>query len=288
MHLLTFFLMADAVVSGSLMKGTDVLAGGDIALRNSSLTVHAPVGSDGKYSLNVPAGTYDVVIQRTIGGRKRTLVLNNLTVGDGPINIDLFWPSNESSNGRHELVLHHHAAGRTAYTAGNYAEAATHFMEALREDPSQEGIWGEMAVSHAMAGNFTQAESAYKVARAWGAGSATTSNMANAYYRAGKFSEAGAKYKEAAEIEPSKAGMYLANAGAAYYAGRMGAEAETAYKMAAQVPGASTASWYFWGVCAQANGNRDDALTAFRGYLQADGNGRYAADARQRVSALGG
>ena len=139
-----------------------------------------------------------------------------------------------------------------------------------------------------MAGNFTQAESTYKVARAWGAGAATTSNMANAYYRAGKFGEAGAKYKEAAEIEPSKAGTYLANAGAAYHAGRMGAEAEAAYKMAAQVPGASPASWYFWGVMAQANGNRDDALTALRGYLQADGSGRYAADARQRVSALGG
>jgi tetratricopeptide (TPR) repeat protein len=288
MHLLTFLLMAEAVVGGSLMKGAQPLDGGSVTLKNNSMDVSATVGADGKYSMEVPAGTYDVIVHRTIGGRKRTLLFEDLTVQDGPVQIDLFWPSREDAAGRSELVMQHFDAGKASFAAGSYEEAAMHFMEAVREDTSQEAAWGQLAVSQAMAGNFTSAEASYRSARAWGAGSATASNIANAYYRAGKFSEAGAKYKEAAEIEPSKAGIYLANAGAAYQAGHNMAEAESAYKIAAQVPGASPASWYFWGVCAQANGNRDDALTAFRGYLQAEGNGRYAADARQRVSALGG
>jgi tetratricopeptide (TPR) repeat protein len=122
----------------------------------------------------------------------------------------------------------------------------------------------------------------------WGAGSATASNIGTVYYRAGKYGDAAAMYETAAEMDGSKAGTYLANAGAAYYAGRMMAEAEAAYKMASEVPGAMASSWYFWGVCAQANGNRDAALSGLRGYLREDPNGRFAADARQRIDSLGG
>jgi tetratricopeptide (TPR) repeat protein len=114
------------------------------------------------------------------------------------------------------------------------------------------------------------------------------SNLAYAYYKAGRFEDAGAKYEAAAAMEPSKAAMYHANAGAAYLAGRSNAKAEAAYKMAASASGGAANSWYFWGVCAQGNNNNADALTALRGYLQKEPNGRYAADARQRIAAMGG
>ncbi|MDQ2986429.1 MAG: tetratricopeptide repeat protein, partial [Armatimonadota bacterium] len=256
--------------------------------QNTATVMKVNVDSSGKYTVNVPPGTYDVTIERTVSGRKRTLVLDSLTVVEGANAIDLWWPSVESAAGRSALVMQHYDAGRSAQGDGRFDAAAGHYRAALMEDCSQQAIWGELAVAQAQGGSFEAAERDYITARAWGAGAATASNMANAYYRAGRFGEAGAKYKAAAEIDPSKAATYLANAGAAYHAGRMTAEAEAAYKLAAGVPGALPSSWYFWGVSAQSNGNRDDALTALRGYLQADVSGRYSADARQRIAALGG
>lgn len=288
MHFVSFLLAFDAMVGGSLMMGGEPMTNGSVTLQNAGTVMRTNVDSSGKYALTVPPGTYDVTIERTVSGRKKTMVLNSLTVADGANAIDLWWPSVETVAGRSALVMQHFDAGRAAQAEGRFDAAAGHYRAAVMEDCSQQAIWGQLAVVQAMGGNFEAAERDYVTARAWGAGAAITSNMANAYYRAGRFGEAGAKYKEAAEIDPSKAATYLANAGAAYHAGRMTAEAEAAYKMAAGVPGAMPSSWYFWGVSAQSNGNRDEALTALRGYLQADGSGRYAADARQRISALGG
>ena len=288
MHFITFFLAMDAMVGGTLMTGNQPV-GANITFFNAGATMTTAADANGKYSLSLPQpGTYDIKVERTVNGRKKSLVYAGLNVVDGSQTIDLFWPSVETAEGRTALVRQHFDAGKAAYAAGRYADAATHYMDALKEDTSQHAVWSGLAIAQAMGGNFEAAERSYSAARAWGAGSSTTSNMAYAYHRAGRFEDAGAKYEEAARIDSSKAAMYHANAGAAYLAGRQNAKAEAAYKAAASAQGAPSSSWYFWGVCAQGNNNNADAMTAFRGSLQADPNGRYAADARQRIAAMGG
>jgi tetratricopeptide (TPR) repeat protein len=288
MLFIPILLALDATVGGTLMMGAEPI-GANVTVYNSGVSMATSAGADGKYSLSMlPAGTYDIKLERTMNGRKKTLIYKGLTVGDGSHTVDLFWPSVESADARTALVRQHFDAGKAAFSAGRYADAASHYMDAIREDSGQHAVWSGLAVSQAMAGNFDAAERSYAMARAWGAGSSTTSNMAYAYHRAGRYEDAGAKYEEAARVDGSKAAGYLANAGAAYLAGRSNAKAEAAYKAAAAVTGAPATSWYFWGVCAQNNNNTADALTALRGYLQAEPNGRYAADARQRIAALGG
>lgn len=287
MQLIPILLVVDAMVSGSLMMGNEMVTGGSVTLHNAATMMKADVNSEGMYSLSVPSGTYDVTVQRTVAGRKRTLVFNGLTLGDGNMTVNLWWPTENDTEKRQNLITQHYSAGRAADAAGNYSQAASEYRMALREDCSQHAIWSALATALAHSSS-SDADAAFKTARAWGAGSATASNIATVYYRGGRFGEAGAMYKTAAEMDASKAGTYLANAGAAYYSGRMMAEAEAAYKMASEVPGAMSSSWYFWGVCAQSNGNRDAALAGLRGYLRADANGRFAADARQRISSLGG
>ena len=288
MQFISLFLAIDAMVGGTLMMGNQPV-GANITFYNSGATMTTAADAEGKYSLSLlQPGNYDVKVERTVNGRKKTLVFNGLTLVDGSQTIDLYWPSVETAESRSTLVRQHFDAGRTAYSAGRYSDAVTHYMDALREDTSQDAVWSAMAQAQAMGGNFEAAERSFAAARAWGAGSATASNLAYAYHKAGRFEEAGSKYEMAATMDPSKASTYHANAGAAYLAGRMNAKAEAAYKSAANASGAASTSWYFWGVCAQGNNNNADALTALRGYLQADPNGRYAADARQRISAMGG
>lgn len=288
MHFVPILLAFDAMVSGTLWMGGQPVAGGDVTFLNSAATMTAATDDSGRYALTVPAGTYDIKIERMLGGRKKSLMYHSVRLGDGTAIIDLSWPSNENADARTALVRQHFDAGRAAHAAGRYTDAVTHYKDAVREDSGQHAVWSSLAFSEAMAGDFEAAEKSYALARAWGAGSSAASSMASAYHRAGRFEQAGAKYEEAAAIDGSKAAMYLANAGAAYNAGRMGAKAEAAYKAAAAVQGAPASSWYFWGVSAQGNNNNADALTALRAYLQAEPNGRYAADARQRIAAMGG
>jgi tetratricopeptide (TPR) repeat protein len=288
MHLIPILLAIDAVVGGTVRFGAEPVTSGTVTFFNSSVSVSAPVGAMGAYSLNVPDGTYDVRLVRNIAGRRRTTVYNGLILGSGNHTVDLAWPSDGNAETRSALVRTHFDAGRAAFVAGRYQDAATHYTDALREDSSQDAIWSALALSQAMAGDFDAAERSFASAVLWGAGAATASNMANAYYRAGHFNKAGAKYEIAAAMQPTGASTYFANAGAAYFAGRMNKEAEAAYRKSANAPNAPAASWYFYGVTAQSNGNRDDALAALRAYLQADSGGRYAADARQRIAAMGG
>jgi tetratricopeptide (TPR) repeat protein len=288
MQLIPFLLVVDAMVSGSLMMHDGDVRGGSITLQNTAVTMRTDVNSDGKYSMSVPPGTYEVVINRTMGGRKKTFAYQGLTVREGTNSVDLFWPSIENLAARTAFINDEYRAGKAAAAAGQHMEAASHFSKALQQDVSQHALWGELAVAHVMASTPDVAEGIYTEARLWGAGAPTAANMGHAYYKRGRHGMAGAKYKEAAELDPSRAGTYLANAGAAYYTGRMMPDAEAAYKMASEVPGAISSSWYYWGVCAQSNGNRDAALAGLRGYLNADANGKFAADARQRVASLGG
>ncbi|MEO7454576.1 MAG: hypothetical protein ABIV13_07425 [Fimbriimonadales bacterium] len=288
MQFIPFLIAIDAMVGGTLWMGAEPVSGCKVSFINESMTVVAQTGADGKYSISVPAGTYDIKLERTVAGRKKWLTYDDVMLGDGNIMIDLAWPSVDGAQQRSALVRQNFDAGKAAHAAGRYQDAVTHFMDALREDSSQHAVWSAMATSQGMAGAFDAAEKSAAAAHAWGAGSSTVSNLAYAYHKAGRYEDAGMKYEEAARMEPTKASMYYANAGAAYLAGRMNAKAEAAYKMASNASGASATSWYFWGVCAQGNNNNADALTALRGYLQADPNGRYASDARQRITAMGG
>lgn len=262
--------------------------GGTVTLANPTTSVEAVVANDGKFSMTVPAGTYDVTVHRTVNGRKKNTTFNGFRAVDGANQLDLYWPSIEDLAERTAYIRDEYAAGKASAAAGQYSQAATHFTNALHQDMSQSAIWAELAAAHVMFSEPAVVEGYYKIARSWGAGASCAGNLGYAYYQKGNYGQSGAMYKEAAELDPSKAGSYLANAGAAYFSGRMLSEAEAAYKMAASMPGAPSSSWYYWGVCAQSNGNRDDALTAYRGYLNADGNGRFAADARQRIASLGG
>jgi len=288
MQLIPILLVVDAMVSGSLMMHEGDIHGGTVTLHNSAVTMKADVNTEGKYSMSVPPGTYDVTIERTTGGRKKSLVYNALTVVDGANKVDLFWPSIEDPTARASFIDSEYRAGKAAAAAGQHQAAAGHFSNALQQDVSQHAIWGELAVMHVMSSTPEVAEEIYTEARLWGAGAPAAANMGYAYYKRGRHGLAAEKYKQAAELNPAKAATYLANAGAAYFAGRMMPEAEAAYKMASEVPGAAASSWYYWGVCAQSNGNTDAALAGLRGYLRADANGSFAADARQRVASLGG
>jgi len=288
MQLIPILLVMDAMVSGSLMMHNGDIHGGTVTLANTATTMSTGVDSGGKYSLSVPPGTYDVTIQRTVNGRKKSLIYNALTVMDGGNKVDLFWPSIENLDERTAFIRKEYDAGRAAAAAGQYQEAATHYENALEQDVSQHAIWGELAVARVMTSTSEVAEEVYTQARMWGSGAPAAASMGYAYYRRGQYKMAGEKYKSAAEMDTNKAGTYLASAGAAYFTGRMMPEAEATYKMASEVPGATSSSWYYWGVCAQSNGNRDAALTALRGYLSVDPNGNFAADAKQRISSLGG
>ena len=288
MQFIPILFVIDAMVSGTLWMGTQHVDGGTVTFHNATTSVSAPVDDSGKYSINVPAGDYGIRIQRTMNGRKKTLEYKTIRLADGANSIDLSWPSVDDAEARSALVRQHFDAGRAAHAAGRYADASVHFMDALREDVSQHAAWSALALSQAMAGEFDAAEKSLASGLMWGAGANSASNLANAYYRAGRFEQAGAKYEAAAAMDASRAATYYANAGAAYFAGRMNNQAEAAYKKAANASGSPSTNWYFWGVTAQSNGNRTDALAALRQYLQVDGSGRYASDARQRISAMGG
>jgi tetratricopeptide (TPR) repeat protein len=255
---------------------------------NESVTMSTMTEADGKYAMTVPTGTYDIKLERTVNGRRKWMTYDNIRLGDGNMMVDLAWPTVENASERSALVMQHFDAGRAAHDAGRYQDAIVHFGDALRVDCSQHAVYSAMAVSQAMAGAYDAAERSSASALAWGAGTTSMSNLAYAYYKSGRFENAGMKYEAAARMDSSKAAMYYANAGAAYLSGRINAKAESAYKMAANANGGAANSWYFWGVCAQGNNNNADALTALRGYLQKEPNGRYAADARQRITAMGG
>lgn len=288
MQFIPFVLVLEAMLSGTVMMG-DSPIGGTVTFHNDSVTISQPLDSQGKYSIaEVPAGTYHVTIRRRSGGRQKSLMFSEVRVMDGANTVDLWWPSEEGAEARTALVRGHFNAGKAAYGAGNYSEAAQHFRAAVQEDCSQHASWSALSLALASAGDQPGAMAAHRSAKAWGAGSESCASIANAFLAARRYADAGRMYAEAAAVNPSKAAMYHANAGAAYYSGGMHAQAAAAYKASANSAAAPASSWYFWGVCAQSAGQNADALTGLRGYIRVEPNGRYAADARQRIAALGG
>src|SRR5688572_30467340 len=112
MQFIPFLLVLDAMVSGTLWMGTQPVDGGSITFHNASTTMSANVDSTGRYTLSVPPGQYEIQIQRTMGGRKKSLAYKAVTLADGANAIDLSWPSVDDAAARSALVRQHFDAGR--------------------------------------------------------------------------------------------------------------------------------------------------------------------------------
>src|SRR5688572_31407763 len=80
MQFISLFLAIDAMVGGTLMMGSQPV-GANITFYNSGATMTTAANAEGKYNLSLlQPGNYDVKVERTVNGRKKTLVYSGLTL----------------------------------------------------------------------------------------------------------------------------------------------------------------------------------------------------------------
>ena len=71
MLFIPILLALDATVGGTLMMGAEPI-GANVTVYNSGVSMATSAGADGKYSLSMlPAGTYDIKLERAMNGRKK-------------------------------------------------------------------------------------------------------------------------------------------------------------------------------------------------------------------------
>jgi tetratricopeptide (TPR) repeat protein len=200
------------------------------------------------------------------------------------------------------------AMARTSMQAGQYEPAIQAMNEASQIDPKQDLIWFTLGDAYSAAARntaktdraaakqqFAQAVEAYQKAIAIKPLADYYNNMAQALAAEGQVDDAVKAYNQAAQIDPTRASMFLFNIGAVQTnAGKVDDAIETFRKVIAADPNRADA-YYQLGVNmlgkATLKGDKmvapEGTAEAFNKYLELQPDGPYAQSAKDLLASIG-
>ena len=201
------------------------------------------------------------------------------------------------------------AKARAASDAGDFPGAESSIRQAIQIDSSRDLLWGRLGETYlsaaAKAGSdhaaatedYNQAADAYRKAISLRPAEAGYhNNLGQALGKLGKTDEAAAEYTTAAQLDPSRAGMYYFNLGATLTnAGKLD-EANAAFDRAVAADPTRTEAYYWKGSNLMNKATLDKAgkvvappgtAEALRKYLELEPSGRYAPAAKEMLASIG-
>ena len=204
------------------------------------------------------------------------------------------------------------AQAKTASDAGDFAGAVSSIKQAIQIDPSKDLLWSRLgetylaAAGKAAAGgnreaateDYNQAAEAYRKAISIKPSEAAYhNNLGQALGKLGKADEAAAEYTTAAQLDPGNAGLYYFNLGASLTNTGKVDEANAAFDKAIAATPPNTEAYYWKGVNLLSKATLDKSgkmvavpgtVEAFQKYLALEPTGRYAPNAKEMLTSIGG
>ena len=311
------------------------LAGATVTIVNNDSSRQYTMKTDkkGEFSgLNIPNGIYHVTISQD--GKVVYEALGKAVKGEGDLNIDLAKEKSAakeralgglSAEQRKKMAEEQQtqekerqnigsmnellARAKAASDAGDYAGATADIKQAIQIDSSRDLLWGRLGETYLNAAaktgsdhaaateDYVQAADAYRKAISLKPAEAGYhNNLGQALGKLGKTDEAAAEYTTAAQLDPSRAGMYYFNLGAILTNAGKGDEANAAFDRALAADPTRTDAYYWKGVnlIGKATTDKNGKMVAppgtadaFRKYLELDPSGRYAAAAKEMLATIG-
>ena len=204
------------------------------------------------------------------------------------------------------------AQAKTASDAGDFGSAVSSLKQAIQIDPSKDVLWSRLgetylaAAGKAAAGgnrdtaaeDYNQAAEAYRKAISIKPSEAAYhNNLGQALGKLGKAEEAAAEYTTAAQLDPGNAGRYYFNLGAILTNTGKVDEANAAFDRAIAANPPNTEAYYWKGVNLLSKASLDKSgkmvavpgtVEAFQKYLALEPTGRYAPNAKEMLTSIGG
>jgi len=203
------------------------------------------------------------------------------------------------------------AQAKTASDAGDFAGAASSLKQAIQIDPSKDLLWSRLGETYLAAGkaaaggsrdaaaeDYNQAAEAYRKAISIKPSEAAYhNNLGQALGKLGKADEAAAEYTTAAQLDPGNAGLYYFNLGATLTNTGKVEEANAAFDKAIAANPPNTEAYYWKGVNLLSKASLDKSgkmiavpgtVEAFQKYLELEPAGRYAPNAKEMLTSIGG
>jgi tetratricopeptide (TPR) repeat protein len=201
--------------------------------------------------------------------------------------------------------------GQALFAAKQYSEAAAQFEQALpfAKDKNVPIVLARLADSYSQASKtdtdlslrdtHRQKASDYyaKALQADPSNAGLHNNLGSLYADMGKIPEAQAEFQKAAELDPSRAGMYFYNMGVILVnKGKMD-EAAVALKKCSELDPTNASAFYWYGMAllGKAEYKEDGSIVAvpgtveaFQTYLKLDPNGQWASAAKGSLESLQG
>jgi Tfp pilus assembly protein PilF len=289
MGLIEITLAIIGLRSGTISADGQPVSGAKMSFsRAGAEAITATTDDMGRFNVDLPEGVYEVSIERGRGKSASVLTISTFGVGAGNEVVALNWPKGTDEE-RAASTTRGFADGGADLAAGRYDDAIAKFEAALGTDPMQPGLWASMALAHTGKRDFSNAVYAGQMSVRFGPRNAGyRNNLGGIYFRQGRYEDAAAAYKKAAELNPGGRGLYMSNLAAAYAAMGRDRDAIDAYRAATEDANVPPSSWYYMGALSDRAGDSDGAIAAYRRYLTAQPNGAFADRARERLRALGG
>ena len=286
---LKLVLVLQALVSGSLTVDGQPGAGSIVTLTSAGgVKYTSAVDESGHFSVQAPAGTYELVAERKVGKENRVMRIPAITLEDGPGDLMLYWPAGVATEREAKLMDAFNGAAADL-SAGRYDSAVTGFKNALTYDTAQAPVWASLALAYIGRKDYTSALQAGMMAIRFAPQEAAyQNNVGSTLFRLGRYADAIPRYEKAIALNPAGKGVYSSNIAACHIAMGHEPEAMASYRDALEDQKVPASAWYYYGALLQRSGNTTEATNALRKYLSLAPNGPYAIDADSRVRAMGG
>lgn len=282
------------------------------------------------FSLGISPGKYKVTLSKD---GKQLYVLNNVPVSldETPVDFDLKKEQSQAAQGQGiapeqlkkmqeqqekaakeantvKALNEKLAAARDATSAGNPEQAIQAMNDATQLDPNRDLLWFTLGDAYSAAakkqeasdraaakGQYEQAVNAYQKAIAIKPTADYYNNLGQAYARSGQADKAMAAYTQAANTDPTRAGMFYFNLGAVLTNTGKVDDAIAAFDKAIAADPNRADAYYWKGVNliakATLKGTQmvapEGTADAFNKYLELQPNGQFADPAKQMLASIG-